>query len=65
MCSVTQSCPTLCGCMDCSLPGSSVYGIFKATILDPGCPFLLQGIFLTQGTHILYISCIGRQILYP
>ena len=25
---VTQSCPTLCYPMDCSLPGSSVYGIF-------------------------------------
>ena len=24
LCSVTQSCPTLCGPMDCSLPGSSV-----------------------------------------
>ena len=26
-CSVTQSCPTLCGPMDCSVPGSSVHGI--------------------------------------
>ena len=25
---VTQSCPTLCDPMDCSLPGSSVHGIF-------------------------------------
>ena len=28
MCSVTQSCPTLCNPMDCNPPGSSVYGIF-------------------------------------
>ena len=30
---VTQSCPTLCDAMDCSPPGSSVHGIFKARIL--------------------------------
>ena len=28
-----QSCPTLCGPMDCSLPGSSVQGILQARIL--------------------------------
>ena len=43
-CSVTQSCPTLCSLMDCSLPRSSVHGIFQARML--GCHFLLQGIFL-------------------
>ena len=32
--SVTQSCPTLCDPMDCSLPGSSVHGIFQARILE-------------------------------
>ena len=26
LCLVTQSCPTLCDPMDCSPPGSSVYG---------------------------------------
>ena len=31
---VTQSCPTLCGLMDCSLPGSSVHGIFQARVLE-------------------------------
>ena len=31
---VTQSCPTLCDLMDCSLPGSSAHGIFKARILE-------------------------------
>ena len=30
--SVTQSCLTLCDPMDCSPPGSSVHGIFKARI---------------------------------
>ena len=31
---VAQSCPTLCNPMDCSLPGSSVHGIFQAIILE-------------------------------
>ena len=29
-----ESCTTLCNPMDCSLPGSSVHGIFQATILE-------------------------------
>ena len=28
----TQSCPTLCDSMDCSLPGFSVHGIFQARV---------------------------------
>ena len=31
-----QSCPTLCDSMDCSLPGSSVHGIFQAKVLEWG-----------------------------
>ena len=31
---VTQSCPTICDPMDCSLPGSSVHGILPARILE-------------------------------
>ena len=31
---VVQSCPTLCDPMDCSLPGSSVHGIFQAIVLE-------------------------------
>ena len=33
---VTQSCPTLKDPMDCSLPGSSVHGIFQARVLEWG-----------------------------
>ena len=33
---VTQSCLTLCDPMDCSLPGSSVPGIFQARVLEWG-----------------------------
>ena len=31
---VAQSCPTLCDPMDCSLPCSSVHGIFQARVLE-------------------------------
>ena len=33
---VTQSCPTLHDLMDCSLPGSSIHGIFQARVLERG-----------------------------
>ena len=33
VCAVAQLCPTLCNSMDCSLPGSSVHGIFQERIL--------------------------------
>ena len=48
--------------MDCSPPGSSVHGILQAST-GVGCHFLLQGIFLTQGSNpgLLYF----RQMLYP
>ena len=61
---VAQSCLTLCNPMDCSLPGSSVHGIFQAIILEwvPGCYFLLQGIFLSQGLNPGLLHC--RQTFY-
>ena len=31
---VSQSCPTLCNPMDCSPPGSSIHGIYRARILE-------------------------------
>ena len=31
-----QSCPTLNDPMDCSLPGSSIHGIFQAKVLEWG-----------------------------
>ena len=34
LCVVALSCPTLCNCMDCSPPGSSVHGILQARILE-------------------------------
>ena len=57
-----KSCPTLCDPLGCSLPHSSVHGIFQARILEWGCHFLLQGIFPTQGSN-LGLLCYG-QMLY-
>ena len=33
---VAESCPTLSDPMDCSLPGSSILGIFQARVLEWG-----------------------------
>ena len=44
---VAQSCPILCDPMDCSLPGSSIHGIFQARVLEwvplpsPSLPLLI------------------------
>ena len=38
---VTESCPTLRDPMDCSLPGSSVHGIFPGKSTGVGCHCLL------------------------
>ena len=59
---VAQSCPTLCDPMDCSLPGSSLHGILQARVLECVAIFLLQGIFLTQGSNPGLLLC--RQTLY-
>ena len=39
---VAQSCPTVSDPMDCSLPSSSVHGIFQARVLEWGCHRLLR-----------------------
>ena len=49
---VTQSCPTLCGPMDCSLPGSSVHGIFQARVLEWVAISFSRGIFSTRGVEM-------------
>ena len=48
---IAQLCLTLCNPMDCSLPGSSVHGIFPGKNARMDCHLLLQGIFPTQGLN--------------
>ena len=63
VCSVVQLCLTLCDPVDCRPPGSSVHGIFQARMLAQD--FLLQGIFLTQGSNSCLLGLLSlRLILY-
>ena len=55
--SVTQSCPTVCDPMCCSLPDSSVHGMFPGKNTGMGYHFLLQGIFPTKGLNS-HVSCL-------
>ena len=65
VCAQLLSCPTLCGPMDCSLPDSSVHGIFQAGILEWVAISYCRGPSqLGGGTPISCVSCTGRQILY-
>ena len=51
ICSVSQSCLTLCDPRDCSPSGSSVHGTSPSKNIGVGCHSLLQGIFPTQGLN--------------
>ena len=60
---VAQSCLTLSDPMDCSLPGSSVHGIFQARVLEWGAIafsehlLVLQFLFLLSEIIILCSCC--------
>ena len=50
---VAQSCPTLNDPMDCSLPGSSVHGIFQARVLEwDAIAFSLANSKYLYNTHL-------------
>ena len=64
-CSVAQSCPTLCHPTDCSRLGSSVRGILQARILEGVAMPSSRGSSPPRDrTHVSYVSCIGRRVLY-
>ena len=52
---VAQSYPTLCDPMDCSLPGSSVHGIFQAR--GDGIPVELFQILKDDAVKVLHSIC--------
>ena len=54
---VAQSCLTLRDPMDCSLPGSSVHGIFQARVLEWGAIAFSINILLLL---LLLLSCFNR-----
>ena len=61
VCVYTQSCLTLCDPVDCSLPGSSVHGIFQARILEWVAISYSRGSSQARDqTPVCYVSCIAR-----
>ena len=52
---VAQSCPTLSDPMDCSLPGSSIHGVFQARILEWGA------IAFSIGQYTMFLIIDKRQ----
>ena len=60
LCSVAQLYPTLCDTLDCSPPGSSVYGILQARILD-WVAISPPGVFLTQGSNLSLLCLLYWQ----
>ena len=59
---VAQSCPTLSDLMDCSLPGSSIHGIFQARVLEWGVIAASKNIY-NIGHLICYVyTRIGSYI---
>ena len=63
-CLCAQSYPTLHNSLDCSLPGSSVYGTFQARILEWVAISSRKSSWSVHQTCVSSISCIGRHILY-
>ena len=55
-------CLTLWDTMDCTTSGSSVHGIFQARILEWVAVSYSRGSSRLRSR--IYVSCIGRQILY-
>ena len=62
MCEVAHLCATLCNPVDCSLPGSSVHGIFQPRVLEWVAISFSRAIFLIQGSNPDLSHC--RQMLY-
>ena len=58
LCSGIQLCPILWNALDCSLPGSSVHGIFQARILEWVAIFSSRGSSqLRDQTGMSCVSC--------
>ena len=63
---VAQSCPTLCDRMDCSLPGSSIHGIFQARVLQWGAIALSPMVFSKSEVQATAIkTLISKPCLTP
>ena len=56
MSDVAQSCPTLSDPMDCSLPGSSIHGIFQARVLEWGANAFLKSVKISPPAMFFFIE---------
>ena len=56
---VAQSCPTRHDPMDCSLPGSSIRGIFQARVLEWGA-IAFSKKELYQADKLAFLECTAR-----
>ena len=59
---VTQSCPTFSNPMDCSLPGSSIHGIFQARVLEWGAIALTKWTFFGKVMSLLF-NMLSRLVI--
>ena len=51
--------------MDCSPRGSSIHGIFQSALLEwVAMPSSRDSSQLRDPTHVSYVSCMGRCVLY-
>ena len=68
---VAQSCPTLSDPVDCSLPGSSIHGIFQARVLEWGAiAFSLHNVSMCQSqspnlSHLPLVYGTKVQVPFP
>ena len=56
---VARSCPTLSDPMDCSLPGSSIYGIFQARVLEWGA-IAFSSVLYSRSLLIIYFMYAAK-----
>ena len=59
---VAQSCPTVSDPMDCSLPASSIHGIFRATVLEWGAIAFSQRIYIVLQNSIYNFKSLFSNI---
>ena len=57
---VVRSCPTLRDPMDCSLPSSSIHGIFQARVLEWGAIAFSMACLDKQNIEIHLFSCMTQ-----
>ena len=64
---VAQLCPTLRDPMDCSLPGSSVHGIFQARVLEWGANAFsnLDSILKSRGITLPTKVRLVKAMVFP